>query len=104
MLLSNLENIPGKNVVQHFGVVNGSSVRAKHVGRDLMAGLKNTFGGELKGYTELLNESRKQATERMVSQAELAGANAVVNIRYATSNVAPGASEVFVYGTAIKVD
>lgn len=104
MLLSNLEKIPGKNVVQHFGVVNGSSVRAKHVGRDLMAGLKNTFGGELKGYTELLNESRKQATERMVSQAELAGANAVVNIRYATSNVAPGASEVFVYGTAIKVD
>lgn len=103
MLLSNLENIPGKEVIEHYGVVNGSSVRAKHFGRDFMAGIKNALGGELKGYTELLNESRNQATQRMIEQARAAGANAIVNIRFSTANIADGASEVFVYGSAIKV-
>lgn len=103
MILTNVESVPGKTVTQHFGIVSGSTVRAKHVGRDIMAGLKNIVGGELKGYTELLQDSRKQATERMIKQAEQLGANAIVNIRYATSSVAQGASELYVYGTAVKV-
>lgn len=104
MILSNLEEIPNKKIVDHFGVVIGSSVRSKHAGRDMMAGVKNFFGGELKGYTELLNESREQSIERMTEQAAQAGANAIVNIRFATSAVAPGAAEVFVYGTAVLVE
>lgn len=103
MILTNVESVPGKTITQHFGIVSGSTVRAKHVGRDIMAGLKNIVGGELKGYTELLQESRKQATERMIKQAEQLGANAIVNIRYATSSVAQGASELYVYGTAVKI-
>jgi len=81
MLLSNLELVPGRRVVKHLGLVQGSTVRAKHVGKDLFAGLKNIIGGELKAYTELLKESREEAVERMVKQAESAGANAVLNIR-----------------------
>jgi len=103
MILTNIETIPGKSVVEHFGVVSGSTVRAKHVGRDLMAGLKNIVGGELKGYTELLQESRNEATARMVEQARQLGANAILNVRFATSSVAQGASELYVYGTAVKV-
>ena len=103
MILTNVESVPGKTIQKHFGIVSGSTVRAKHVGRDIMAGLKNIVGGELKGYTELLQESRQQATERMVKQAEQLGANAIINIRFATSSVAQGASELYVYGTAVKV-
>jgi uncharacterized protein YbjQ (UPF0145 family) len=103
MILTNVESVPGKTITEHFGIVSGSTVRAKHVGRDIMAGLKNIVGGELKGYTELLQESRKQATDRMIKQAQQLGANAIVNIRYATSSVAQGASELYVYGTAVKV-
>lgn len=101
--LSTLENIPGMTTVEHYGVVTGSTVRSKHAGRDFMAGIKNIFGGELKGYTELLEESRKEAMRRMMKQAHEKGANAVVNIRLATSSVSAGASEVFAYGTAVKV-
>jgi uncharacterized protein YbjQ (UPF0145 family) len=104
MLLTNIENVPGKTIVQHFGVVSGSTVRAKHLGRDFMASLKNMVGGELKGYTELLQDSRKQATDRMIGQAEQLGANAIVNVRYATSSVAQGAAELYVYGTAVLVE
>ena len=103
MELTTLQTVPGKNIVEHFGLISGSSVRAKHVGRDLMAGFKNVFGGELKGYTELLQESREEATNRLIAQAEELGANAVVNLRFATSAVAPGAAELFVYGTAVRV-
>lgn len=103
MQLSNIETIPGKQIIEHYGVVSGSTVRSKHFGRDFMAGLKNIVGGELKGYTELLSESRQEATDRMISQARQLGANAIVNIRYATSNVAAGAAEIYVYGTAVKV-
>lgn len=103
MLLSNIESIPGKSIESHFGVVQGSSVRAKHVGRDLMAGLKNIFGGELKGYTELLNESREEAIQRMIQMAQAKGANAIVNVRFSTSAIAVGAAEIFAYGTAVKV-
>jgi len=104
MLLTNLEIVPGKKVVEHYGLVQGSSVRAKHVGRDLMAGLKNIFGGELKGYTELLQESREEALERMAAQAEAIGANAVLNIRFSTSSVAQGAAELFAFGTAVVLE
>jgi uncharacterized protein YbjQ (UPF0145 family) len=104
MILTNIESVPGKNIVEHYGVVSGSTVRAKHLGRDFMASLKNIVGGELKGYTELLQDSRNQAVERMTEQAKQLGANAVVNIRFATSSVAQGASELYVYGTAVRVE
>jgi uncharacterized protein YbjQ (UPF0145 family) len=103
MLLNNIESVPGKTIVEHFGVVSGSTVRAKHIGRDFMASLKNMVGGELKGYTELLQDSRRQATDRMIEQAEQLGANAIVNVRFATSSVAQGAAELYVYGTAVRV-
>ena len=104
MILSNTENIPGKNILEFYGVVTGSTVRAKHIGRDIMAGFKNIVGGELKGYTELLVEARQEAIERMTDQARSVGANAVVNVRFTTSSVAQGAAELFAYGTAVKVD
>ncbi len=104
MLVSNLETAPGHRVVAHLGVAQGSTVRAKHVGKDLFAGLKNIVGGELKAYTELLQESREEATGRMVKQAEAAGANAVLNIRFATSSITAGAAEIFAYGTAVVLE
>lgn len=103
MLTSNTETIPGREVVEFFGVVSGSTVRAKHIGRDFMAGLKNIVGGELKGYTELLQEARSEAVARMTAEAERLGANAVVNVRFSTSSVAQGAAELFAYGTAVRV-
>ncbi len=104
MILTTLESVPGKSITQHLGLVQGSTVRAKHAGRDIMAGLKNIFGGELKGYTELLHESREEAINRMVEQAHSIGANAVLNIRFSTSSITQGASELFTYGTAVKLD
>lgn len=103
MHISNVESIPGKTIVEFYGIAQGSSVRAKHIGKDFFAGIKNVFGGELKAYTELLNESRVEALQRMVEQAEAMGANAVVNVRFSTSTIAAGASEIFAYGTAVKV-
>lgn len=103
MELSNIESIPGKQIESYFGIVQGSSVRSKHVGRDFAAGLKNIFGGELKGYTELLNESREEAVQRMIAHAKNKGANAIVNVRFSTSSIAAGAAEIFAYGTAVKV-
>ena len=104
MILTNIETVPGKRVVAHYGMVSGSTVRAKHAGKDILAGFKNFFGGEIKGYTELMDESRKQATQRMIELAEKMGANAIVNVRYATSAITVGAAEVYAYGTAIKVE
>lgn len=103
IIITTLEGVPGKEITEHFGLVQGSTIRAKHVGKDIMAGLKNLVGGELKGYTELLQEARKEAVDRMVEQANFVGANAVVNVRFATSSVAQGAAELFAYGTAVKV-
>ena len=103
MIIVNTETIPGYQITEVKGLVQGSTVRAKHVGRDIAAGLKNLVGGELKGYTELLVESRREATERMLAQARELGANAVVNVRYATSSVTAGASELYAYGTAVVV-
>jgi uncharacterized protein YbjQ (UPF0145 family) len=104
MYLTNTEEVPGKKIVACYGVVSGSTVRAKHVGRDIMAGVKNIFGGELTGYTELLSEARDQAMERMKDQARQLGANAIVNVRFSTSSVTSGASEIYVYGTAMTVE
>lgn len=104
MFLTNTETIPGKTITACYGVVSGSTVRSKHVGRDLMAGFKNIFGGELKGYTELLGESRDEAIERMKDQARQMGANGIVNVRFSTSSVAAGAAEIYVYGTAVKAE
>ncbi len=104
MLLSNLEIVPGRKVKEHLGLVQGSTVRAKHVGRDIAASFKNVFGGELRGYTELLNDSRQEAIKRMAEQAEAIGANAVLNIRFSTSSLTQGAAELFVYGSAVILE
>ncbi len=104
MIITNVEMVPGKTIVEHFGLVSGSTIRAKHVGRDIMASLKNLVGGELKGYTQLLKESRQQAMERMIDQARGLGANAIVNVRFSTSSVAQGAAELYAYGTAVRVE
>ena len=104
MLLTNLELVPGRRIVRHLGLVQGSTVRAKHVGRDIMAGLKNIVGGELKGYTELMQDARKEALDRLEQQAKAVGANAVLNVRFTTSSVAQGAAELLAYGTAVELE
>ena len=104
MLLANTEEVPGYRITKYLGLVQGNTIRAKHLGRDIMAGLKNLVGGEIKGYTELMNEARREATARMVRQAEALGANAIVTVRFATSSVMQGASELFAYGTAVVVE
>jgi uncharacterized protein YbjQ (UPF0145 family) len=103
LILTNLETVPGRAILEHYGLVSGSTVRAKHVGRDIAASLKNIVGGELKGYTELLRESRDEAVKRMVEQARALGANAVINIRFSTSSITQGAAELYAYGTAVRV-
>ena len=104
MTIINTETIPGKTVVAVKGLVQGNTVRAKNIGRDIAAGFKNMVGGELKGYTELLTESRREAMTRMIAQAEALGANAVVNVRFSTSAITSGASEMMAYGTAVVVE
>ncbi len=104
MILTTIDNIPGRSIVAHYGLVSGSTVRAKHAGKDIFASIKNFFGGELSAYTELMEESRSEALHRMVQQAEKAEANAIINVRIATSAVAQGAAEVYVYGTAVTVE
>ena len=100
MILVNTDYISGKEL-QTLGIVKGSTIRAKHLGQDILAGLKTIVGGELTGYGEMLDEARAIATKRMVDEAQELGADAVINIRYATSNVAQGAAEILVYGTAV---
>ena len=104
MIITNIDYVPGKNIIEHYGLVQGSTIRAKHVGKDILAGFKNLVGGELKAYTELLRESRQEAISRMSEQATASGANAIVNVRFATSAITQGAAELFAYGTAVKVD
>lgn len=104
IVLTNIESVPGKTIVEHFGMVTGSLVRSKNFGSDLLASMKNIIGGELTGYTRLLEETRAEAIRRMVLQAKQMGANAVINIRFSTSSVAQGAAELYVYGTAVRVE
>lgn len=101
MIIVNTETIPGRTIVQVRGLVQGNTVRAKHVGRDIAASFKNIFGGELTGYTELLVEARREALSRMISQAQELRADAVVNVRFATSSITSGAAELYAYGTAV---
>ena len=104
IMVVNTETIAGKVITKNLGVVGGSTVRAKHIGKDIGALFKNIGGGELKAYTELLGESRDQAVQRMLEEAVGRGANAVVNVRIATSAITPGASEILAYGTAVVVE
>jgi uncharacterized protein YbjQ (UPF0145 family) len=104
MIVTNLELIPGRRIVAHFGIVQGSTVRAKHVGKDIFASLKNIVGGELRGYTELMQEARDEAVQRMVAEAQSVGANAVLNVRFATTSIAVGAAEILAYGSAVRLD
>ncbi len=104
MILSNIEHIPGRQTVRHLGLVQGNTVRAKHIGKDILASFKNIIGGELEAYTELLNDSRKESMNRMIEAARALGANAVVNIRFSTSSISAGASELYVYGTAVIIE
>lgn len=104
MIVVNTETIPGHRIVALRGMVQGNTIRAKHVGRDIAASLKNIVGGELKGYTELLTEARREAIRRMMAQAQQLGANAIVNVRFTTSAVTQGAAELYAYGTAVTVE
>jgi len=104
MIVCTTESIPGHRITETLGVVKGSTVRAKHVGRDFMAGLKSIVGGEIGAYTEMLAEARSQAEARLIDEAEKLGADAVVNIRYTTSAVMAGAAEMLAYGTAVKTE
>jgi len=104
MIITNIEILPQMKIVSHYGLVSGSTVRAKHAGKDLMSGFKNFVGGELKSYTELLEEARHEAVERMKAQAHKLGANAIINVRFSTSSVAAGAAELYAYGTAVKAE
>lgn len=101
MIITNTETVAGHQITKVLGLVQGNTVRAKHAGRDIAASFKNLVGGELRGYTELLTESRREAVQRMIAQAQQLGANAVVNIRFTTSAVTAGASEMYAYGTAV---
>ena len=102
MKLLNIDHIPGKEF-EALGIVKGTVVHTKNVGRDFMAAMKTLVGGELVGYTQMLTEARQIATKRMVDEAEALGADAVVNVRYGTSSVMSGAAEVIAYGTAVKI-
>jgi len=101
MILVNTDFISGKEI-QTIQLVKGSVIQSRHIGKDLMAGFKTIVGGELKGYSEMINEARAKATKRMVTEAEKLGADAVINIRYSSSSVMQGAAEVLVVGTAVK--
>jgi len=103
MIVVTTETIEGKQIVKTLGLVRGSTIRARHVGRDIMASLRNLVGGEITDYTKMLAESREQAIMRMVEDAEKKGANAVVGTRFVTSMIMTGASELLAYGTAVEV-
>lgn len=104
MLLSNIDQVLGHRITKHLGLVSGNTIRAKHLGRDIMAGLKNIVGGEIKSYTQLLTEARNEAIQRMSEEGERLGANAVINVRLSTSAVMAGAAELFAYGTAVVLE
>ena len=103
MIVVNTETVPGYQVVEALGVVRGSTIRAKHIGRDIMAGLRNIVGGEVKEYTEMLMETRNESVYRMKEEARALGADAVVNLRFTTSQVMSGAAELLAYGTAVRI-
>lgn len=103
MIISTTETIPNKQVTEVLGISRGSTVRARNFGRDILAGFKNFVGGEIDGYTKLQAQSREQAIERMIQDAQKLGADAIVNVRFSTSTIMQGASEILAYGTAVKL-
>jgi len=104
VIVTTTSEIPGYRIVKVLGVVSGSTVKAKHIGKDIVAALRHIVGGELKEYTEMLKEAREQALQRMIEEAKKLGANAVVNVRFMTSAIASGAAEILAYGTAVKIE
>jgi len=104
MLLSTTDTIHGKKIVKHLGLVRGNTIRARHIGKDILAGFKNFVGGEISGYTKLMAESREQSLDRMIAEATELGANAIIEVRFATSQVMQMAAEILVYGTAVVVE
>ena len=102
MMVTTIENIPGREVKEVLGVVFGSCVQTKHIGKDLGAGLRSVIGGEAKGYTELMEEARRTAMQRMIKDAKKLGADAIIGMRYATAQTMAGAAEIIAFGTAIK--
>ncbi len=103
MQLLNIDYVPGREIAEALGMVKGSVVMSKHLGKDFMAGMKTIVGGEIEGYTEMLNDARRVATKRMADEAEALGADAVLNIRFTSSSVMQGAAEVTIYGTAVRL-
>jgi uncharacterized protein YbjQ (UPF0145 family) len=104
MLLSTTDTIPGKTIIKHIGLVRGNTIRARHIGKDMLAHLRNLVGGEIVEYTKLLAESREQALDRMVEEAKRLGANAVVGLRFSTAEIESHAAEILAYGTAVVVE
>jgi len=104
MLLTTTDTIEGKKIVRTIGLVKGNTIRARHVGNDIMAGLKNIVGGEISNYTKMMAESREQALDRMIEEARSKGANAVIQMRFATSMIMTSAAEILAYGTAVVVE
>lgn len=103
MLLVTTEVVEGRKIDEVLGLVRGNTIRARHLGRDVMAGLRNVVGGEMKDYTRMLSQARDQAIERMVKEAETLGANAIVGVRFTTSQTMAGAAEILAYGTAVRL-
>ncbi|HUF50210.1 MAG TPA: YbjQ family protein [Longimicrobiales bacterium] len=104
MIIVTTETLPGKRITRVFGLVRGNTIRARHIGRDIQAAIRGIAGGEVREYTKMMAESREQAVDRMVEEAERLGANAVVNVRFATSMMMAGAAEILCYGTAVRVE
>jgi len=104
MILTTLNNIPGRQIETSLGLVRGNTIRAKHIGKDIIAGFRNIVGGEIKEYTQALNEAREEAVKRMIKEAEDLGADAIIGIRFTTSQIMSGAAELLVYGTAVKLE
>ena len=104
MIITTSDDVPGKQIVHTYGLVRGSTVRGKHLGKDILALFRNLVGGEINEYTKMLAESREQALDRMILDAQRLGANAIVGVRFASSSIAAGAAEILVYGTAVKID
>lgn len=103
MIIVNTEKIPGREISEVLGLVRGNTIRARHIGNDVMAGLRNIVGGEVKEYTKMISEAREDSLKRMVEEAEALNADAVVNVRFTTSQVMSGAAEILAYGTAVKL-
>ena len=104
MIVTTADTVAGRNIAKTLGLVRGNTIRARHVGKDILAGFKHIVGGEIVQYTKLMAESREQAVDRMIEQAELMGANAIVSVRFTTSMIMSGAAEILAYGTAVKLE